>query len=135
MAAETLFWKVKVNGSWVTMPSPSVMDYDWEDADDDSYRNVIDAKLIRNRIRNHLIKISMEFHHISNEKVNTIASAVNTTQTIEIQAKSPAFGNMTSSEGASWYSFVAYISKFNAKTVKTKTGEIVNNMSFNIIEV
>lgn len=134
---ETLLWKAKKNNSFVNMLTPSVFDYEWEDADNESYRSVVTANLMRDRIVPHLEKITVEYHHITSAQVNEIAKIVNTNDEYDVQVKSPAFGNMQSPETRednSWVQFTAYTSKLSCKSVKAGDGSIVYNFNFSIIQ-
>lgn len=134
---ETLLWQIKSGNTYTNMLTPSVFDYEWEDADDDSYRSVVTANLIRERIVSHLEKITIEYHKITSSQVNTIAKAINTNASYTVKCKSPAFGNMTSpdtGETNSWVEFVAYTSKFSCKSTKAGDGSIVYDLSFSVIQ-
>ena len=72
MGFETL--KIIVNG--VELPAPINMDYNFEDLDVDSERDVKNAKLSRNRIRADVMKVSLVYGIDDTATVSQVLKAI-----------------------------------------------------------
>ena len=74
---------VKVNG--VVLPAPISIDYNYEDLDADSERDVNSGVLDRNRIRSDVLKISLTYSMDSPATIATVMQAISAaTFTVEL---------------------------------------------------
>lgn len=86
--------KILIRVGGVDLPTPSTYKLNYEDLDSDSYRSVITGSLIRNRINPRWIKIELSYRWVDDYMMNQIARMINTNSEIQVECKSPAFGNM-----------------------------------------
>ena len=65
---------IKVNG--VMLPAPILIDYNYEDLDADSVRDINSAVLDRNRIRADVLKVSLTYGMDNLTTVSTVMQAI-----------------------------------------------------------
>lgn len=76
MAVYDKWWRFSQDGaSFRDMPSPSELDYSFNDLDNNSYRSVVTGVLIRNRIRKRVGKWEFSFDAISAQVLSEILEA------------------------------------------------------------
>lgn len=85
-----LIWKVKIDGIYTDMKTPSTYKIDYEDLDKDSYRSIVTGNLIDNVISKKWSKIAMSYNYLTAEEVNTIINAINQNPII-MQATNPLY--------------------------------------------
>lgn len=128
-----MLWQAKVNGSYVDMLTPSDYDIEWEDVDNNSYRSVVNANLIRSRLASKLYKGMMVFNYITESQLENIMPIINQNP-LYVRVKSPIFG----SNG--WVELECYVSKAkvsmirNDPTYNSNTNNQWGKLSFNIVQ-
>ena len=128
-----MLWQVKVNNSYVDMPTPSTYKIDWEDLDNNTYRSITNGNLIRSRLSSKWFKGNFEFNYITESDLENILSKINANP-IYVKIKSPLFGTY------GWLEMEAYVSKVsvemirNDKTDNSNTNNQWGKLSFNIVQ-
>jgi hypothetical protein len=105
------------------MPAPSVFripQYDLDSAD--TQRNE-EGYLQRDRIRQGISKIELEWHGITNDQLSTLLNAVQ-----------PAQVSVTFLFGSSYETKSMYVGDRNVELVKNHGGDVRWNVSFNLTE-
>ena len=118
---------IRVGG--VDLPTPSSYKINYEDLDVDTYRSVVNGNLVRSRLKPRWVKLELSYRWVDDAMMNTIARLINTDAEIDVECKSPAFGNMGVNN--TWARFKAYCSNFNAEMIEAQVGW---TLSFNIIQ-
>lgn len=112
-----------VNG--VEMPTPSGLKYSFEDVDNDSYRSVINANLIRDIIASEFVKLYFTYRYLTPSQAQLIRNAIKVKKEFVVRAKSPILGENEFVE------FKAYCSKMDFEMLEMQVGY---SASFNVIQ-
>lgn len=118
MAINQIMWSV----GGVAMPSPSSYKISFEDVDNETYRSVVDASLVRDRIAQEFCKIQFSYRYLTPENAAKIRNAIKANQEFTVNAVTPIFGNLT---------FKAYCSKMEFEMLECQLGY---SASFSVIQ-
>lgn len=129
MTLEPILWQTSQDGyNWTNMPTPSTYVLDLEDEDNESYREIEEGNLVRERIAPDWIKLQMSWNCIQDPAVvYLLRSSVKTNPKFYCRCKC---AELTGTDG-NWVTFIAYCTKFHSEYIEAQVGRKVN---FNIIE-
>lgn len=88
-----LLWQIKTtkNGSYETMPTPSTYGIDYEDLDNESYREINEGNLIDEVISKSWSKLKFSYKFLSEEQIERFLPKL-AFNPLYIRAKNPIFG-------------------------------------------
>ncbi len=88
-----LLWQAKKSksGEYITMPTPTSYDIDWEDLDNKSYRSINTGNLIDFVVSKSWSKLQFSYNSLSFENLTKILDMISSNP-IYIKAKNPIFG-------------------------------------------
>ena len=115
--------QIIVNG--VVLPSPIQIDYNYEDLDADSVRDVSTGILDRNRIRSDTLKISISYAINSSDEIKMVMSAISAA-TFNVELFDLKSGKRKT--------FKMYAGPKSMQLVKYQ-GLWIKGMKFNLVEV
>lgn len=89
-----LLWQMKTSktGNYETMPTPSSYKIDWEDLDNDSYREINEGNLIDEVISTSWSKLYFTYNCLTEEEIEDLLPKLKNNP-LYVKAKNPIFGN------------------------------------------
>ncbi len=88
-----ILWQLKPGktGTYETMPTPSSYKIDWEDLDNDSYREINEGNLIDEVISKSWSKLYFSYNYLTEEQIETLLPKLKNNP-LYVRAKNPVFG-------------------------------------------
>lgn len=139
-----MIWKLKYNGNWVDMPTPSEYQIEATDIDDDSYRSVVNGSIVRELISRLWQKMSFTFAFKTEEEMKDMLDKISANTVVEIRCKSPVLrpgsewsydvigGERVYYEG--WVDLTGYINSYSVNAVNAGHGNLGYTCSFAFVE-
>lgn len=119
-----ILWQMKTNktGSYENMPTPSNYKIDWEDLDNDSYREINEGNLIDSVISKSWSKLYFTYNYLTESQIENLLPKLKQNP-LYIKAKNPIFGT-------EYVELEMRCSKKSAEMLET--GDY--NLSFNLVQ-
>lgn len=119
-----ILWQLKTNktGTYETMPTPSSYKIDWEDLDNDSYREINEGNLIDEVISQSWSKLYFSYNYLTEEQIENLLPNLKQNP-LYVRAKNPVFGT-------EYVEFEMRCSKKSAEMLET--GDYL--LSFNLVQ-
>ena len=119
-----ILWQLKTSkaGSYETMPTPSSYKIDWEDLDNDSYREINEGNLIDSVISKSWSKLYFTYNYLTDSEIRNLLPKLKNNP-LYIKAKNPIFGT-------EYAEMEMRCSKKSAEMLET--GDY--NLSFNLVQ-
>lgn len=88
-----LLWQTKtsLNGTYITMKTPSSYKIDWEDLDNKSYRSITSGNLIDTVVSQSWSKIQFSYNCLTEEEIRNLLPILKNNP-LYVKAKNPIFG-------------------------------------------
>ena len=119
-----ILWQIKTTktGSYENMPTPSTYKIDWEDLDNDSYREINEGNLIDEMISQSWSKLYFSYNYLTEEQIENLLPRLKQNP-LYVKAKNPIFGT-------EYVELEMRCSKKSAEMLET--GDY--NLSFNLVQ-